>query len=602
MARDDDDELSWWDELRSPLTGVEETPPAPPPGESFSALDLVQSMFQRPLLGESVPPPAPPTLRSAATNLFRASGLSGNPLFEPGADSEPQPPSWKLPSRHTPGLATILGDDTAVGPGIASSAVPTSPDLGAAPGTIAPSASPRSSAAPGASSPLDHPDAQTGLALTAADSLIRRGAELIAGVAGGNRTIVEQVVNAAVQWMGGLLPADYKASAAKTGEVALAAVTQRLDDDATALRRRGTIGALAHRRTEVEHEHTHAILTGDPAKIAEARRDMIEAWSAERRARGDGEAEINAGARALERDYRKAALRHRLAQLDEGGIKRAVDEDKDAKSDPTLAREVAGDILRLRREDPARVAEASVERKLAQKKRDGQIDTPEEETRERYKLRLEAQAQRGIPEHERRILTNAERTALATEYLRIESSQRKAAADAWLNREAQNAGPHAERFKAELSGPPGSNAPPASVAAPADRQPNQEERVEPAQASPDTAKPPALSNSPSPPDERAPARDSLRNKVDADANTLDRDYDPDQKPGQPSRIKRAFALLKYVDDPAFDDLARELDYDPARLRAIARLLTAQPGDYDQIMEGLYQGLSDDDGRIKDMAF
>jgi hypothetical protein len=454
---DDDEELFQWDPL--PAHSEDEETLQPPPAEfGPSAFELVRSMFQQPLLGEIAPPPAP-TLRSAATELFRSSGLFGEEpstyatrspgslAFDGSADQ--RPPSWKLPGGTNAGLTTILGDDTAAGPG--RDGVSTAPAFES--DVPALSAAPHETIAPGAASPLDHPDAQTGLALTAADSLIRRGAELIAGVAGGNRAMVEQVVNAAVHWIGGLLPAEYRASAAKTGEAALAAATRRLDDDATALRRRGAIGTLAHRRTEAEHEHTHAILAGDRTKIAEARRDAIEAWSAERRARGDGESEINAGARALERDYRKATLRHRLAQLDGAGLQRALEEDEDAKSDPALAREVAEDILRLRRDDPARVAEASIERKIAEKKRDGRIDTPEEESAYRYKRRLEAQAQRGIPEHQRRLLTNQERTALATEYLRIESSQGKDAADAWLDAESASAGPAAERFKVELTTP-----------------------------------------------------------------------------------------------------------------------------------------------------
>jgi hypothetical protein len=390
MADRDDDELSWWDELRTPPEGEESRASLPPEGE-ISVFDLVRSMFQQPLLGEIAPPPAP-TLRSAATELFRSSGLFGEapasmtsaPAVASNsipASGELRPPSWKLPSRGSP--LTILGDDTAAGPGRgAVSAVP-APALESDLPT--PSATQGETAAL-PSSPLDHPDAQTGLALTAADSLIRRGAELIAGVAGGNRAIVEQVVNAAVHWIGGLLPAEYRASAAKTGEAALAAATQRLDDDALALRRRAAIGTLAHRRAEAEHEHTHAILARDRTKIAEARHDAIEAWSAERRARGEGEAEIDAGARALEREYRKTALRNHLAQLDRAGIERALEEDEDAQRDPALAREVAEDILRLRREDPARVAEASIERKLAAKKRDGRIDTPEQEARERRAL------------------------------------------------------------------------------------------------------------------------------------------------------------------------------------------------------------------------
>ncbi|MBL8663556.1 MAG: hypothetical protein JNM29_12050, partial [Candidatus Odyssella sp.] len=365
-------------------------------------------------------------------------------------------------------------------------------------------------------------------------------------------------------------------------------------DNGRATRNRAALGTLANRRSEAEQEHAAAIVGGDRAKIAEARREALDSWRAERRARGDGEAEINAAARALEREYRKTALRHRLAQMDEAGITRALDGDEDAKADPGMAREVAGDIRQIRRDDPARVGEASIERDIAAKKRDGRIDTPEEETAYRYKRRLEAQARRGIPEHQRRLLTNDERTALAADYLRIESSQGKDAADAWLDDQAQWTGLHAERFKAEL------NAPPAFPEAPAGRLPDREGRVEPAQASPDAAKPPVppTGQSPGRDSERAAARDALRNKIDAEADTLDRDYDPGQKPGQPSRIKRAFALLKLVDDPAFDELAREFHYDPARLRAVARLLGAKPGDY----AALLAGLADENGPINDFAF
>jgi len=59
---------------------------------------------------------------------------------------------------------------------------------------------------------------------------------------------------------------------------------------------------------------------------------------------------------------RKTALRHRLAQMDGAGIRRALDGDEDAKADPALAREVTDDILSTRRDDPARIAEASTER------------------------------------------------------------------------------------------------------------------------------------------------------------------------------------------------------------------------------------------------
>jgi len=455
MADRDDDELFRWDPLPA-RSEDEETPPPPPPDQGFSALDFVRSMFQQPLLGEIAPPP-PPTLRSAANELFRSSGLFGEapasmttaPAVASSsipASGEFRPPSWKHPSRGMP--PTILGDDTAAGPGRGADSTAPAPE-----GDL-----PASSATPGETPalpalPLDHPDAQSGLALTAADTLLRQGIGLAVNLAAGNPALARKLIELGANAFAGVVPPEYRASAKTSVDAAAAEAERRIADNDRATRTRAAIGTLANRRSEADHDHAAAVVAGDRAKIEEARREAIDAWRAERRARGDGEAEINAGAHALERDYRKTALRHRLAQLDGAGIERAFDEDEEAKADLALAREVASNIQRLRRDDPARVAEASIERKLAEKKRDGRIDTPEEEARERYKLRLEAQAQRGIPEHQRRLLTNQERTALATEYLRIESSQGKAAADAWLDAESANAGPAAERFKVELTTP-----------------------------------------------------------------------------------------------------------------------------------------------------
>lgn len=129
--------------------------------------------------------------------------------------------------------------------------------------------------------------------------------------------------------------------------------------------------------------------------------------------------------------------------------------------------------------------------------------------------------------------------------------------------------------------------------------------------SPDDARAePAQHKNPDPPpsddDQTEPTArqrlDSLRTRIDAEADGLDGDYDPKQRPPRRSRIKRAFVLLKHVDDPAFDGLAREFGYDPVRLRAVARLSSAKPGDHRTLMEELYQGLADETGRVKDLGF
>ena len=492
MAADRDDDEEYLDDLvyRASRTGEAfelEPLPVPVVPPDTDPRDYVRSLFRQPLLGESAPPPAP-TLRGAAAERLRSAGLFGE---APAADgpsiattSAPAdgmgPPSWKRPSRAT--LPTILGDDTAAGPG--QGAVPS---IGSAPSasdlpSVASSAALPEAAAPSAPSPLDHPDAQTGLALTAADALLRKGIDLAVNLAGGNPALARKLVEVAANTLAGILPEEFRASAQASASAAAAEAERRIGDNERATRTRAAIGTLANHRAEAEHDHTAAVIAGDRAKIAEARREAIDAWSAERRARGDGEAEINAGAIALERQHRKTALRHRLAQMDGVGIQRSLDEDEDAKADPAMAHEVAEEIRQVRRHDPARVAEATIEREIAERKRDGRIDTPEEESRERYKLRLEAQSQRGIPEDRRRILTNAERTALATEYLRIESGQGKEAADRWLDERARLSGTLAARFKAEVSTPPAptTEAPSGSPRGP-EVDATEQGRVEPAQ-------------------------------------------------------------------------------------------------------------------------
>ncbi len=466
--RDDDDtglvqDLLWRDDdsaelLRLPYDG---RPPGPDAWRYVQDLVHVPAVSPPDAMGETSD-----DLRTAARKKLAAAGLYGDALaptaFVPSPDSatdrheDSRLRSWKLPARMQPlpinydnvGPSGARAQETEAGNADAAASAAalseTSTFDNAAAG-VAPAPAPF---------PLDHPDARTGLALTAADALLRRGVEAVAEVAGGNRPLLQQIVESAVAWLGSALPPEYRGSAAKSGEAALADAHRRIDERDRTTRTRAAIATLANRRVEAEHEHAESVIAGDPAKLAEARREAIDAWRAERRARGDGEGEINAGARALETRYRKTALKHRLAQLDEAGIARAFAEDDDAKADPAAARAVVGDVLRIRREDPARAGEASNEREISAKKRAGRIDTPEEEARERYKLRLGAQGQRGIPETDRRILTNAERSALAHEYHRIESTQGKAAADAWLDGEAQKAGPHTERFKTELTTKP----------------------------------------------------------------------------------------------------------------------------------------------------
>ena len=455
---DRDDDLSWWDELRSPPGGDEDSSRLSPfswTDESISALDHVRSLFRQSLPVESAPPP---TLRGAATDLFRAAGLFGETpaaddasIAATGAPADAMgPPSWKQPSRGTP--PTILGDDTAAGPlRGAGPNIGSAPSMNDLPGVTASSVARREPAAPGAPTPLDHPDARAGLALTAADTLLTKGIDLAVNLAGGNPALARKLVELAANGLAGVLPQEFRASARTSAAAAAAEAERRIGDNDRATRTRAALGTLANRRNEAEQEHSAAVIAGDRSKIEEARRDAIDAWRAERRARGDGDAEINAAARALERDYRKTALRHRLAQMDEAGITRALGDDEDAKADPGMARELADDIRSLRRNDPARVAEASIEREIAARKRDGRIDTPEEEAAARYKLRLDAQARRGIPENERRLLTNDERRAFELEYRRIEAAQSKDAADKWLHEQAMQAGPHGKRVKAEVS-------------------------------------------------------------------------------------------------------------------------------------------------------
>ncbi|MBL8665309.1 MAG: hypothetical protein JNM29_20915, partial [Candidatus Odyssella sp.] len=284
---DRDNDLSWWDELLPPLSDDDEAGSLPPFGwtrESVSALDHVHSLLRQPLLGEAAPPLAP-TLRSAAAEKLRAAGLFGETpaaddaaIAAAGAPADGMgPPSWKLPSRGTP--PTILGDDTAAGPlrgagpniGPARSIAPPTP-----PGSddfIAPSAAPRDPTAPATSSPLDNPDARTGLALTAADGLLTKGIDLAVNLAGGDPAVARKLVEVAANTLAGVLPEEFRASALTSAGAAAAEAERRIADNGRATRNRAALGTLANRRSEAEQEHAAAIVGGDRAKIAEARRE-----------------------------------------------------------------------------------------------------------------------------------------------------------------------------------------------------------------------------------------------------------------------------------------------------------------------------------------
>lgn len=201
-----------------------------------------------------------------------------------------------------------------------------------------------------------------------------------------------------------MLTAQIRGSAAESAEAAAAEAERRIGGNERTTRTRAALGTLANRRVEAEHDHAAAVIAGDHTKLGDARREVIDGWRAERRARGDGEAEINAGARGLDAQYRKTALQHRLVQSDEAGLKRALTEEDDAKADPATARAVADAILRLRRDDPARSGEGTIERQIAERKRDGRIDTHEEKAAARF--RLNARARRRIAISRNQVVIN----------------------------------------------------------------------------------------------------------------------------------------------------------------------------------------------------
>ncbi|MCW5774648.1 MAG: hypothetical protein KIT16_23590, partial [Rhodospirillaceae bacterium] len=195
----------------------------------------------------------------------------------------------------------------------------------------------------------------------------------------------------------------------KTASVAAIDHEREMAAQQDADRNRAGLAVLAERRARAERDYQAAILGGDPARIAAARGELLDAAGVERRAQGDSPAEVNAGRRALESELRARAMRHRFAQLDDAGLDRALQEDGDAKADPAAAHRAVDDIRRIRREDPALAGAASVERVIEQRKRAGIITTALQEAEARTRLRLEAQAQRGIPEDRRQALTQDEK-------------------------------------------------------------------------------------------------------------------------------------------------------------------------------------------------
>jgi hypothetical protein len=399
---DDDDELApplidWPPEDDAPLAILPLPLRAPP--DAFDASGYVKNFLARPLFAAPAAPLDVPDLRTAARRKFESAGLyedaGATAAIAPGT-SEPDlgalPPSWKLPARGASLPPTILGDDTALGVSQAQAsaaiagpnselrpppALPAQPQLPALP-------QPPSAITAEPVTPLQHPDAQAGLMLSAADSILRQAGEAVARVFGGNPAMLEQAFDTLGALIKTALPPEHHASVDKTTAIARSDAQQQIAARAAAERNRAAVSTLSERRKKAEREHQKAVASGDPAKTAEARREAVQAWRAERLARGDSPNEANAGARDLDRRLRETALRHRLAQLDDAGLDRALEDDDDAQADPAAARRIIDDIRRLRREDPARAGEASIAREIAQRKRNGRIDSPAEEARARF--------------------------------------------------------------------------------------------------------------------------------------------------------------------------------------------------------------------------
>jgi hypothetical protein len=113
---------------------------------------------------------------------------------------------------------------------------------------------------------------------------------------------------------------------------------------------------------------------------------------------------------------------------------------------------------------------------------------------------------------------------------------------------------------------------------------------------PPPAAPPALTSP------EAEEQRRLETRIDQDAATLSRDFDPQSKEGEVSWKKRVYVLLHYVDHPAFDAIAAELGLDPARARLVAALLTAGPADRERLIRRVMDEIYDLNGNLRDPAF
>jgi hypothetical protein len=113
---------------------------------------------------------------------------------------------------------------------------------------------------------------------------------------------------------------------------------------------------------------------------------------------------------------------------------------------------------------------------------------------------------------------------------------------------------------------------------------------------PPPAAPPALTSP------EAEEQRRLETRIDQDAATLSRDFDPQSKEGEVSWKKRVYVLLHHVDHPAFDAIALKLGLDPARARLVAGLLTAAPADRERLDAALRAAVSDRAGNIRDFHF
>lgn len=103
-------------------------------------------------------------------------------------------------------------------------------------------------------------------------------------------------------------------------------------------------------------------------------------------------------------------------------------------------------------------------------------------------------------------------------------------------------------------------------------------------------------------EDRANDADELRAKAFPEGDALGREYDPRQKPGKPSAIKRAYALLRYLEHPGFAQVAEDLGFDARRLRIIGNLLTIGPEDADLIAEMALHASENKYGQAADLRF